>query len=61
MWLVILTIGTLIAASYGGVLRSELKKSEYWKELPKGAEVFGICLPIVLFIIWSDGKVSFLG
>lgn len=58
MWILILTIGTIIAAFCGGVLRNELKKSEYWKELPKGAEVFGICLPIVLFIIWSDGKVS---
>lgn len=60
MGIVILAIGTIVAAAYDGNLRGELKKSGYWRELPKTAEVFGICLPVILFIIWSDGKISFL-
>lgn len=55
--IVILALTFLVCYTWD--LRKGLVNSEYWKSLPKGPEYYGICLPVVLFVILSAEKIGF--
>lgn len=56
--LIVILVLTLLVC-YTWDLRKGLVNSEYWNILPKGPEYYGICLPVVLFIILSAEEVGF--